>query len=128
MGESQQSFGDKIGVTLPTVGAWETTDPPKNIALANLERVAREKGHADLADVFHAALEEMKETQWRKANDILDEIERWQKIKGNLEWLRAKAERIREAGLTKDADEMVEGIDAFWETLAAAQRWSWRNK
>src|SRR5215831_4363478 len=75
---TQEGLAREMGVTLPAVGHWETDSRPGNIALARLEQLAA--AHPDLAAIFHGELEELKKTQWRKANDILDEVARWQQI------------------------------------------------
>jgi transcriptional regulator with XRE-family HTH domain len=127
MGETQQSMSERLGVALQSICRWETTEPPVNIALANLHQLAMENGHTSLARVFMDALEELKETQRRKAEDILDEIARWKKIRAHLTALADEAQilKMRKHHAGPRIEDHVISLN---ELLAAAQRWSWRNR
>lgn len=130
LGETQQTMSDRLGVSLQSIARWETVDQPVNIMLATLHQIATESGHTDLAKTFMDELEALKKEQWRKANDILDEIERWQKIRDHLAALGQEADRLRKEKL-KDAElpqRIVDRLYEFEKVLAAAQRWSWRNR
>jgi Ankyrin repeats (many copies) len=49
IGETQQQFSNRLSVSLPTVGNWETTTPPRTFeALTMLATVATEAGRRDL--------------------------------------------------------------------------------
>jgi hypothetical protein len=131
MGHTQESFSRELGVSLPTVGNWEAHGRlPLDIGLARLADLARAQGHEDLAAIFMGGLEQLKLDRAQKAADIYDEIERWHKIRGHLEALCEEAERLRGEKL-KDIElpGRIEGrLREFGEILAAAQRWSWRNR
>jgi transcriptional regulator with XRE-family HTH domain len=130
LGETQQSMSDRLGVSLQSIARWETSDPPVNITLATLHQIAEDNGHHDLADAFKAALDVLKEAQQRKANDILDEIARWHMIRDHLTSLGQEADRLRNEKL-KDVElpqRIVDRLTALDQVLAAAQKWSWRNR
>jgi transcriptional regulator with XRE-family HTH domain len=131
MGHTQETFSRELGVSLPTVGKWEASGRlPLDIMLARLSQIAREAGHGDLAAIFMGGLEELKQDRAQKAADIFDEIARWHEIRGHLEALCEEAERLRKERL-KDAElpqRIEERLVAFGKVLAAAQKWSWRNR
>jgi transcriptional regulator with XRE-family HTH domain len=131
MGHTQESFSRELGVSLPTVGKWEASGRlPLDIMLARLSMIARDSGHDDLAATFMGGLEELKQDRAQKASDIFDEIGRWHEIRGHLEALCGEAESLRKERL-KDAElpeRMEQRLAAFAKVLAAAQRWSWRNR
>lgn len=56
LGETQQDFAQRLQTAIRTVARWEAGHSPNNRAVAQLERVAREHGLADLADGFRAGL------------------------------------------------------------------------
>jgi transcriptional regulator with XRE-family HTH domain len=127
LGETQQTMSDRLGVSLQSIARWETSEPPVNIALANLRQIAVENGHAELAQVFMDALETLKETQRRKVDDIMDEINRWHKIRNHLTALADEAQLLKmrkhHAG-----PRIEEHLNSLHELLGAAQKWSWRNR
>jgi transcriptional regulator with XRE-family HTH domain len=130
---TQEGLAREMGVTLPAVGHWETDTRPGNIALARLEQLAA--AHPDLAAIFHDELQRLKTTQWRKANDVLDEVERWHQIKDHLAALGEEADKLRlvdqdQIAQAKDqiAQAIVKNLVELEKVLAAAQRWSWRNR
>jgi hypothetical protein len=49
-------FAKRMGWHIVTLGRYETTRPPKGRALADLEKVAGEHGHSDLAAIFQRHL------------------------------------------------------------------------
>jgi transcriptional regulator with XRE-family HTH domain len=133
MGHTQESFSRVLGVSLPTLGNWEASGRlPLDIMLARLEKIARDNNHIDLADTFHAGLEELKMDRAAKAADIFDEIARWHEIKGHLTAVSQIAAAVREATSLKEAKTAVEPINdllvEFEKTLSQVQAWSWRNR
>jgi transcriptional regulator with XRE-family HTH domain len=56
LGKTQTEFGVLIGKGLATIQRYETLVPPKGKVLLRLERLAREKGFNECADVFREAL------------------------------------------------------------------------
>jgi len=56
LGKTQTEFGVLIGKGLATVQRYETLVPPKGKVLLRLERLAREKGFYECADIFREAL------------------------------------------------------------------------
>ena len=130
-GHTQESFSRELGVSLPTVGAWEANGRlPLDIMLARLADIARKNGHDDLATIFHGGLLELQKDRAQKAADIFDEIARWQDINAHLTALGAEADRLRDEKLkdTELPDRIVARLYEFEKVLAAAQRWSWRNR
>lgn len=130
LGHTQESFSRELGVSLPTLGKWESHGRlPLDIMLARLRDIAIKEGHEDLAAVFTGGLEQLREDRAQKAADIFDEIARWHAIKDHLKALGEEAERLRTEKL-KDSDlpqRIVDRLYEFEKVLAAAQRWSWRN-
>jgi transcriptional regulator with XRE-family HTH domain len=57
LGETQQKFADRVGLTVTTIARYETQRPPRGQMLARLEQVARSEGHAECANTFLSALE-----------------------------------------------------------------------
>ena len=57
LGESQQQFAYRTKTAIRTIARYETTDPPGGKRLMDFETLAREKGLADLADIFRKARE-----------------------------------------------------------------------
>jgi transcriptional regulator with XRE-family HTH domain len=134
MGHTQESFSRELGVSLPTVGKWEANGRlPLDIMLARLRQIAlaQDPPHQDLADVFTAGLEELRAAdRSQKAIDIFDEIARWHTIREHMKALGEEADRLRDEKL-KDAElpqRIVDRLYEFEKVLAAAQRWSWRNR
>ena len=132
LGHSQESLAREMDVTLPTVGKWETSTPPAGVALAALHALAVMKGHPELGQVFIDELHKLQGIYARKANDILDEIARWQKIKAHLTTLGQIDAAVRSATSLKEAKEavapMYDLLVEFERVLAAAQKWSWKNR
>ena len=56
LGDTQQSFAQRLKLAISTVVRWELSRPPTGKALAILARAADDAGHHDLAGVFLAAL------------------------------------------------------------------------
>ena len=55
-GETQQRFAERLGTALITVTRWETSRPPTtDSALDQLEKLARDKGLEEYAEVFKSA-------------------------------------------------------------------------
>jgi hypothetical protein len=131
MGHTQESFSRELGVSLPTVGKWEASGRlPLDIMLARLGQIARDAGHKDLEEIFMGGLEELKQNRSQKAADIFDEVQRWHEIRDHLKAIGAEADRLRGEKL-KDAElpqRIVDRLYEFEKVLAAAQRWSWRNR
>jgi transcriptional regulator with XRE-family HTH domain len=59
LGLSQTEFGLRLGKSLPTIQRWETLRPPDGEALADLERLANDEKHPELAKPFSAALKDV---------------------------------------------------------------------
>jgi transcriptional regulator with XRE-family HTH domain len=134
LGHTQESFARLLNVSTVTVGKWEgpSGHEPVDIMLARFAQMAREAGREDLEQVFNAELRGIGEARSQKANDILNEIERWHKINAYLKELGQIDAAVRAAkGLptAKAAIEpMYDLLVEFQKTLAAAQAWSWRNR
>jgi transcriptional regulator with XRE-family HTH domain len=126
LGFTQEDLAREMSVTLPAVGHWESDARPGNIALARFAQLAQD--HPVLAKVFMDELAELKETQWRKAADIFDEIGRWQKIKATMKAIGDQADKLRLVGQDDIAQTIVDRLYDLEKELAAAQRWSWRNR
>jgi hypothetical protein len=125
------------------VGNWEAQGRlPLDIMLARLNKIALDaaeqkepnsearKTLEKLAAVFMGGLEELKQDRAQKAADIFEEIQRWHDIRGHLEALCDVVETLRKEKLT-DAElpqRLEERLKDFATVLAAAQRWSWRNR
>lgn len=92
LGESQQTFSNRLEVSMVTVSRWERDWPPRGSLLRQIRDLAREKEYSDLAlifedhlpmtgdeisaamnemDVDFAAWEEVR-TNWTKLNEILE--------------------------------------------------------
>ena len=132
-GHTQESFSRVLGVSLPTVGHWEAKGRlPLDIVLARLADIATKAGHADLAQVFMGGLDELKASRAQKAEDILDEIDRWHKINASLHWLGEIETAVREATSLEEAraeiEPMYDVLVKLEKVLADVQRWSWRNR
>jgi DNA-binding CsgD family transcriptional regulator/DNA-binding transcriptional regulator YiaG len=56
LGDTQQSFAHRTGLSISTAVRYETSKPPRGKALVQMEQLARENGIAVLADIFNAAL------------------------------------------------------------------------
>jgi transcriptional regulator with XRE-family HTH domain len=133
LGHTQESFSRELGVSLPTVGNWEAHGRlPLDIGLARLAQIAREAGHTDLEQTFLGGLEELKQDRAQKAIDILDEVGRWHEITAHLTALGQIDAAVRSAGSLDAAKAAVEPmfdvLTTLEKTLAAAQKWSWRNR
>jgi transcriptional regulator with XRE-family HTH domain len=58
LGDTQQSFAERLGLSISTVVRYELSRPPKGRALAQFARVADENGMKELSAVFQRALAE----------------------------------------------------------------------
>lgn len=56
LGDTQQSFAQRLGLAISTVVRYESTRPPKGTALAQLIQVARENDLPEIAQLFAEAL------------------------------------------------------------------------
>ncbi len=125
-GHTQESFSRELGVSLPTVGAWEANGRlPLDIMLARLADIARKNGHDDLATIFHGGLLELQKDRAQKAADIFDEIGRWHEIMNHLAAFRVEVENLSDEKLK---ERMMNRFIEFEKVLSAVQRWSWRNR
>jgi transcriptional regulator with XRE-family HTH domain len=55
-GETQQSFAQRLGVSMRAVTNYEKNRAPNDVALFRLAKLARQVGRTDLAQIFSAAL------------------------------------------------------------------------
>lgn len=56
IGDTQQSFAHRLGLSISTVVRWELTRPPRNHSLVLLRKVAAEHGLDDLVSRFDQAM------------------------------------------------------------------------
>lgn len=63
LGQSQRDFAARIGVSVRSVARYEGIQEPEQPALMRLESLASREGHADIAAVFLADLEQRLKAQ-----------------------------------------------------------------
>src|SRR5215471_8057275 len=80
LGETQQSMAVRLGTTVTSVARWESASKPGGVMLMNFWLLAREQGYKDLTKVLHRALEELERAERRKADEWLQQHERWMKL------------------------------------------------
>lgn len=56
--ETQQTFANRMKTAITTIARYETSRPPRGRALVQLEKIARENGFEEYANVFRDALNE----------------------------------------------------------------------
>ena len=69
LGDTQQSFAQRLGLSISTVVRYELTRPPKGTALAQLMQVASENNQPDIAMVFAGALAD--ELGYREPREVI---------------------------------------------------------
>lgn len=106
LGESQQTFSNRLGVVVRTVARWELEVPPKGEILLRLFDLSQETGRDDLAQIFANALntlppkvlfESARSTIWPV---LLKNIKVWGEIDCTLQGL----ERVAADAKSKPAD------------------------
>jgi transcriptional regulator with XRE-family HTH domain len=142
LGDSQQSFSNRMGVSLPTVARWETTSRPTGASLHMLESIARSNGHEDLALEFARAFETLQVADPRKAVDLHLQRMRWAELDTAIGEIQEAAQRLQEAVKPEskmkcaDLQKLVaeegkkiydQGSD-MWIAREAIRVWAWRNR
>ena len=124
LGETQESLARRLNVSLQTVALWETRRPPQGIVLLRLSSLAEEYQHADLAQIFEAAVD--NETR-QVRDDLRLERQRWERILRGLVEIQEEAERLRSVD-PRLRDRIQEIAESLVGVALAAREWSWRNQ
>ena len=127
MGHSQESLARTLNVSLPTVGRWETTLEPKGINLARLEKIATEKQLPEVAAVFQAALDKLKDTAPRDAQAIHDEKMRWAALDDIVSRIQEEATALKEKK-NPAGQRIYDACNEAWLVLEQIHAFSWRNR
>jgi transcriptional regulator with XRE-family HTH domain len=129
MGWTQAKLAEILRVQLPSVGRWETTEPPTGVSLARLHRIAAREGASKLAKVFWRALEQEGEGRPDTADMIL-EIYTWSELGYALSDLDAdirklETEQLKDSGLTNQIKMHAETLNALCDKIRYLR---WREK
>jgi hypothetical protein len=125
LGETQQSMAVRLNVALQSISRWETVTEPQGVTLWRLWELAREHGYDDLRAVFQAALDKFKQTDRHKAEDVLNDVERWRKIQAGLIELMEIGMSL---GDTPPGPRIAELAGRVGALTDQARMWSWKNR
>ena len=119
LGESQQAFSNKLGLSIRAIANYEKARIPSTLALHRLLKLAHEAGRDDLADVFREAYWKSKS---RTFPGLTDEESAWVEVLcdvfssrdcSNLEaaWDGVRKSITEAASMIISKAETVKGID-----------------
>jgi transcriptional regulator with XRE-family HTH domain len=126
MSLSQQEFSEYLKVSLPTVGNWETRNPPGGYTLLILQWTALKHGHRDLAKVFEASVERLKEDDSRLWRELDAEWRRWEQIDIHLTYILSDEYKLKEAG--NPTLTIAKHARALGDELHKVRISTWRNR
>ncbi len=127
LGETQQSMAVRFGVAVQTIARWETTGEPQSIMLWRLWELAREHQYDDLRDIFVAALDKFKLAERRKAENMMNDIERWREIQAG--WIQVMEEGMKLSAENHPAGARITQLAArLGELTTKAREWAWGNR
>jgi transcriptional regulator with XRE-family HTH domain len=128
--ETQASLAQRLNVAIQTVALWETKRNPRGVALLGLTKLAEDNGHADLAQIFRAAI--AKENR-RVREDLEQEAFRWGAILTGMAVIRGLAAELQDDPAIGDmhrlrAQTILATVDSMKDFALNSQAWSWRNQ
>jgi DNA-binding XRE family transcriptional regulator len=96
---TQATLAQVLGVTLPSLGRMEATEPPTGLTLARLHSFARAVGENKLATTFWRALEQEAETRPKTAA-LIEEVRRWSELSQAVSALATEIQKLAPSDLT----------------------------
>ncbi len=124
LGLTQAELARALRLTLPTIGRWESWNPPTGSALDMLGRFARNRGLDAFASVFEAALDEsivpvsFEVSSWEEAHHFYAFAEALR----NPDFAAYRSRVLRAlAPVLKATDDYV---DAHKRAMRSAEKWS----